>query len=278
MSAATVEEPSGSRVQAVIAVLVSFLGLGLGQLYAGWPRRALAVLVASVVLLAAWGSLAASGPPAFAVLVVAAVALVLAVLVDSARCGYRHRLLHRSRAVRVALGVLYVLVANLLLSYEALLIRNAWVEPFVIPAGSVDMIPTLLPGDYFLLDHRAFVEQAPRVGDVVVVTWPHIGDASLVRRVAALPGDAVVHDAASKRILVNGKAIYGSATDFGFEPGSVDSGNYFLLCDDLGCSRDSRMDGDAPRELIHGRAIFIYFSRDPATSEVRWDRMGRLIE
>jgi len=278
MSTAVVDEPSGRRVHAVIAVLVSLLGVGLGQLYAGWPRAAFGWLLASALLIAAWGALAASGPPAFAVLVVAAVAFGFGVLIDSARCGYRHRLLHRSRSVRVALCVLYVLAANLLLSYEALLIRRAWVEPFVIPARSVDMIPTLLPGDYFLLDHRAFVEQGPRVGDVVVVTWPHIGDASLVRRVAALPGDVVEHDAASKQILVNGKAVYGSATDFAFEPGTVDSGNYFLLCDDLECSRDSRMDGDAPRDLIYGRATFIYFSRDPATSEIRWDRMGLSIE
>jgi signal peptidase I len=269
----------GRWQHAAIAVLASFFGVGLGQLYAGRPGRALTVLLACALLIAAWGGLAATGFAAFAALVACGVALGIAVLVDAARCAYRPRLLHPSRLVRLTFYGVYALAVGWLLQSEALWVRSVCVEPLVIPAGNVAMEPTLLPGDYFVLDRRAFAGAGPRAGDVVGVVWPRTGGVLSVRRTVGGETDAVAYDPASRRLLVNGAPFERRSVDLGPEARGLAPGTYFLLGDNADRSRDpGRLEGVVPRAIIAGRAAYIYFSREPGTSRVRWERVGRRIE
>lgn len=64
----------------------------------------------------------------------------------------------------------------------------------------------------------------------------------------------------------------------------VPEGHYFLLGDNRDESLDSRFMGFIPREVVRGKALFIYYSIDPtvdrplrAITGVRWDRIGQLI-
>lgn len=65
----------------------------------------------------------------------------------------------------------------------------------------------------------------------------------------------------------------------------VPEGNYILLGDNRDQSLDSRFMGFIPREVIRGKALFIYYSIDPYVSRpfprfltaVRWDRVGSII-
>lgn len=96
-----------------------------------------------------------------------------------------------------------------------LLGRSWFVEPFHVPSAS--MVPTLLVGDFLLVQKfpyqlawpvsgTSIVKTGePKRGDVVVFTLPDRPDFRMVKRVVGLPGDDVVQ--VQGRWFVNGKAL-----------------------------------------------------------------------
>jgi len=105
-----------------------------------------------------------------------------------------------------------VLVISMLI---ALGVRTFVVEPFKIPSGS--MIPTLLVGDYILVNKFAYGLRMPftgqelvpvgkpQRGDVVVFRYPDGPNIDYIKRVVGLPGDTV--EIKSGRLWVNGQII-----------------------------------------------------------------------
>lgn len=91
-------------------------------------------------------------------------------------------------------------------------LRSFLVEPFKIPSGS--MIPTLLIGDFILvnkytygirlpvLNQKVVALNAPARGDVVVFRYPPNPSLDYIKRVIGVPGDKVVYR--NKRVSVNG--------------------------------------------------------------------------
>jgi signal peptidase I len=59
----------------------------------------------------------------------------------------------------------------------------------------------------------------------------------------------------------------------------VPEGHYVLLGDNRDQSLDSRYVGFIPREVIRGKAMFLYFSKVPdgGLGGIRWDRVGQVI-
>jgi len=166
----------------------------------------------------------------------------------------------------------------------ALVIRTFLFQPFNIPSGS--MIPTLLVGDYLFVSKysygythysfpfsppifsgRVFASQ-PNRGDVVVFRYPHDTTKSYIKRVIALPGDTLRID--HGRVFVNGVALkepYVPAkyADENSRPESViPPDKYFMMGDHRSVSSDSREFGPVSRDLIYGRAAFVYWPVDQA--------------
>lgn len=96
-----------------------------------------------------------------------------------------------------------------------LMLRSFVVEPFRIPSGS--MMPTLLVGDFILVNKYAYGIRlpvinskvinvgAPKRGDVVVFRFPKNPNEDYIKRVIGLPGDKISFD--NKELYVNGELV-----------------------------------------------------------------------
>jgi signal peptidase I len=94
-------------------------------------------------------------------------------------------------------------------------LRSFLVEPFKIPSGS--MMPTLLAGDYILVNkftyglrvpilNNTFVEMnKPKQGDVIVFHYPPDPKIDYIKRVVGVPGDKIQYQ--DKQLIINGKKL-----------------------------------------------------------------------
>jgi signal peptidase I len=94
-------------------------------------------------------------------------------------------------------------------------LRSFLVEPFKIPSGS--MIPTLLVGDFILVNKYTYGIRLPVInkkiiaineperGDVMVFRYPEDPSVDYIKRVVGLPGDKIAYE--GKRLIINGKEV-----------------------------------------------------------------------
>jgi signal peptidase I len=173
-----------------------------------------------------------------------------------------------------------------------LLIRAFVAQAYNIPSGS--MKPTLLVGDFILVNKLVYRFSEPKRGDIVVFKYPIDPNIDFIKRIVALPGEQV--EVKNNQVFINGKPlpltevgrgeengvrkfIYEevmpegikhkvqfyedfpfSKRDFG--PVVVPPNHYFVMGDNRDNSEDSRYWGFLPRENIVGKAFVIYFSGD----------------
>jgi signal peptidase I len=96
-----------------------------------------------------------------------------------------------------------------------LVLRSFIFEPFRIPSDS--MMPTLLDGDFILvnkyayglrlpvINHKVVPVGSPQRGDVVVFRFPRDPSVNFIKRLVGLPGDhVVVHN---DRVTINGQPV-----------------------------------------------------------------------
>jgi signal peptidase I len=95
------------------------------------------------------------------------------------------------------------------------LLRSFLVEPFKIPSSS--MVPTLLVGDFILVNKFTYGIRLPVVnkkivplndpqrGDVMVFRYPEDPSLDYIKRVVGVPGDRVEYR--NKRLSINGKSV-----------------------------------------------------------------------
>jgi signal peptidase I len=95
------------------------------------------------------------------------------------------------------------------------LLRSFLVEPFKIPSSS--MVPTLLVGDFILVNKFTYGIRLPVVnrkvvplnepqrGDVMVFRYPEDPSLDYIKRVVGVPGDRVEYR--NKRLAINGQPV-----------------------------------------------------------------------
>ncbi|MBB6144963.1 signal peptidase I [Silvibacterium bohemicum] len=128
------------------------------------------------------------------------------------------------------------------------------------------MQPELRDQDRLFINKFAYHFENISRGDVVVFHYPRDPEKSYIKRVIALPGDALRIE--EGRVYVNGGRV-----DEGYVPKRyrdsrsmpeivIPQGDYFVMGDHRSISSDSRDFGPVDRQLIYGKAAFIYWPAD----------------
>jgi len=182
-------------------------------------------------------------------------------------------------SVRSAVEWVVIVVAALL---AALLIKTFLLQAFYIPSDSMN--PTLVQRDRVLVNKLSYHFHDVHRGDIVVFKRPpgendpKIKD--LIKRVIGLPGDTI--EGRNGQIVVDGRTlnepyvaknspmsdfpgpsreactqVFGSCVQVanGDWAVKIPSGHYFVMGDNRGNSKDSRVFGPISKSLLVGRAF-----------------------
>ncbi len=184
----------------------------------------------------------------------------------------------------------------------ALFVRTFIIQAFDIPSSSME--PTLVPGDYILVNKfiygiripyantRIFSYDEPKRGDVIVFIYPKDPSKDFIKRVIGTQGETVQ--------IVKGKIYVDNALvpdPWGYfdnrEPASfvaavenfgpvvVPKNSFFVMGDNRNNSEDSRFWGTVPFDNVLGKAFVIYFSwngkAENLLDKIRLSRIGELI-
>ena len=174
------------------------------------------------------------------------------------------------------------------------------------------MTPTLFAGEYFTV--HAVTQGATstlRRGALVTHRFPPDPSKHFVKRIIALPGDTIAM--VERRVRINGivasepYAWYADTSadpvwdEFHWQdqylarpsgeeaatyrpsrnnwgPLVVPAGDYFVLGDNRDNSLDSRSWGFITAGDVEGLPKRVYFSRDPKTGHIRWNRLGHVLQ
>ncbi|MCU0502189.1 MAG: signal peptidase I [Anaerolineae bacterium] len=123
------------------------------------------------------------------------------------------------------------------------------------------MEPNLHTNERLVVEKLSYRFHGPRRGDIVVLHDPTGGPELLIKRVVGLPGERVAMS--DGRVYIDGTPLeepylaqptLGQGRSWLVPPLSV-----FVMGDNRGASRDSRVFGSVPMEQIIGRAAFRYW-------------------
>ena len=130
------------------------------------------------------------------------------------------------------------------------------------------MLPNLEDQDRLFINKMAFRVGKVERGDVVVFQYPRDHTKSYIKRVIGLPGDRVEID--HGRVVVNGVVLRepyvpSRFTDDRSQPAmTIPANEFFVMGDHRSISSDSRDFGPVARDLIYGKAAFVYWPMDQA--------------
>jgi signal peptidase I len=155
-----------------------------------------------------------------------------------------------------------------------------------IPTGS--MIPTLLVGDYIMVNKFAYAPQSSirplarvekallplrdlKRGDIVVFKYPEEPEKDYIKRVIGLPGELI--EIRDRQVYIDGKPldepykVHRNPKGLNFDqddyrPTRIPDNSLFCMGDNRDNSKDSRSWGFVPRDYIKGRAFMIWWSYD----------------
>jgi signal peptidase I len=154
-----------------------------------------------------------------------------------------------------------------------------WVRDLLISAGvsvliilflyqpvrveGTSMLPRLEDHDRLFINKFVYHITSIEHGDVVVFHYPRDPEKSYIKRVIALPGDRLKID--HGQVWLNGKALSENYIPEMYRDTRsyietvIPDDCYFVMGDHRSISSDSREFGAVERDLIYGKAVFVYW-------------------
>ncbi len=156
---------------------------------------------------------------------------------------------------------------------------GVWLRDLIISAGvsiliitflyqpvrveGTSMLPRLEDHDRLFINKFVYHIESIQRGDIVVFHYPRDPEKSYIKRVIGLPGDRIWIE--HGLVWVNGVQL-----DEGYVPDRyrdtrsmaetiIPDDSYFVMGDHRSISSDSREFGPVERDLVYGKAVFVYW-------------------
>jgi signal peptidase I len=162
---------------------------------------------------------------------------------------------------RQASGAVLWLRDLLISAFASILIITFLYQPVRVEGTS--MLPRLEDRDRLFINKFVYHFAAIEHGDVVVFRYPRDLEKSYIKRVIGLPGDRIRIE--HGRVILNGKPLHEPYVPPEYRDNRsiaeivVPADSYFMMGDHRSISSDSRDFGPVDRELIYGKAVFVYW-------------------
>jgi signal peptidase I len=130
------------------------------------------------------------------------------------------------------------------------------------------MLPRLEDHDRLFINKFVYHFSAIQHGDVVVFRYPRDPEKSYIKRVIAVPGDRLRIDGGD--VILNGRRLQEPYVPDEYRDSRsmpemvIPPDYYYMMGDHRSISSDSREFGPVERELIYGKASFVYWPRRDA--------------
>jgi len=283
-----------------ISLVLSIIAPGLGQIYNGQTKKGIIFYSVSLLILLTYSILGLYFY-GFIIFIIIGLGWFIFINADSLLTAIKIKKIELNDYNKWYIYLAFILIIHIItLGSKEFLVK---IKAYSIPSGA--MQNTLLVGDYILANNAAYGLRnpfsnkvwipisKPQQGDVVIFIFPQDPSKDYIKRVVALPGDRI--QIVDKKVLVNGKAFEtpkaifeestilpaprapGESARDNLGPVEVPADSYFVLGDNRDRSYDSRFWGFVPFDYIRGKALYVYISRDPKNSLIRWERIGEPI-
>jgi signal peptidase I len=125
------------------------------------------------------------------------------------------------------------------------------------------MLPRLEDSDRLFINKFVYHIESIERDDIVVFRYPRDPEKSYIKRVIGLPGDRVriIHG----QVWLNGKPLLEPYVPEAYRDTrsmpeiTVPDDSYFMMGDHRSISSDSREFGPVGRDLVYGKAVFVYW-------------------
>jgi inner membrane protease subunit 1 len=140
------------------------------------------------------------------------------------------------------------------------------------------MVPTI-PHSFrgtpcILTSHLHRHGKSVKVGDVVIYKHPIVEGSYGCKRIVGMPGDLICVVTPGKRDPDDEDGVHGDFATFREDMLRVPEGHCWLVGDNMDWSRDSRMFGPVPLNLVTGKVLAVCWP----LREAKWVDGGGLVE
>jgi signal peptidase I len=254
-----------------IAGLLSLFASGLGQIYNGVGALGLVFLFITIALPFLWAVL--GWPRHFIGLTALAIVTTvfwLFVIVHAFLQARRIREAELKKYQKLGVYAFFVILSIGLTIFVPIRTWMSFLGIAPFKFATTSMMPTVHQDDFLMIGPRAYDNQAPQRGDLIVFIYPRDPSKRFLMRVIAIEGETV--EIKNKQVFIDGQplqesykihedsAVDNSRDDFG--PLRIPARHCFVLGDNRDNSNDSRFWGALPLTDVKGQALYVYWAKD----------------
>ena len=156
------------------------------------------------------------------------------------------------------LGFLVDILETLILSLVLFISINIISARIRVDGDS--MLPTMVSGEYVVINRLSYRFGSPQPGDIIVFHFPRDPKEEYIKRVIGLPGDIV--EVMNGAVYVNGQPLVENYLSVKMNYNGkweVPAGQLFVLGDNRNNSSDSHDWGTVPMDYVVGKAVLVYW-------------------